>query len=130
MAAIPTALFTRSLGIGRIIAGIGPIVAPATAARRMGMSSTAEEPEAQVWSQLFGSRDVVLGALLLGAKDPAVRRAVVRGGLAIDTLDVVSGLRAGSGLSGTAKAAVTGGAAAAIVAGVLLELADRRAGRA
>jgi len=76
MAAIPTALFTRSLGIGRIIAGIGPIVAPATAARRMGMSSTAEEPEAQVWSQLFGSRDVVLGALLLGAKDPAVRRAV------------------------------------------------------
>ena len=127
MAAIPTALLARSLGIGRMIAGIGPLVAPVTAARQMGMSATAEEPEAQVWAQLFGSRDVVLGALLIGAKNPAVRRTVVRAGLVIDTLDIVSGLRARSGLSGTAKAAVIGGAGAAVVSGALLELADRRA---
>lgn len=124
MAAIPSALLTRSLGIGRIVAGVGPLVAPAVAAKQIGMGQTATVPEAQVMSQMFGARDLVLGALLLWAKDPAVRRTVIRSGIVIDSLDLASGLRAGDGLTTTAKAAVLGGAAMGLASGILLEIAS------
>jgi hypothetical protein len=125
----------QALGVGRIVAGGGPWLAPELAWRQSGVSEqTAADPEAQLLGRLFGSRDVVLGAALLAARTPESTRRILRAGLVVDALDLAAALMARPRMSAKGFASMAGGAAAAIAVAVVSELAgparsDPRTGR-
>ena len=115
----------KSLAVGRIVAGGVPWVAPELGWKQFGVSpSTAANPEAQALGRLFGSRDVVLGAALLAAKSADAKRHILRAGLVVDALDLAAALMAKKHMSTKGFASMAGGAAAAIAAAVISELAD------
>jgi hypothetical protein len=115
----------QALGVGRIVAGGGPWLAPELAWRQSGLSEhTAADPEAQLLGRLFGSRDVVLGAALLAARTPESTRQILRAGLVVDALALAAALRARPRMSPTGFASTAGGAAAAIAVAVISELAS------
>jgi hypothetical protein len=112
----------RALGVGRIVAGAGPWLAPELAWRQFGVSgSTAADPEAQALGRLFGSRDVVLGAALLMAKTPEAKRQILRAGLVVDALDLGAAILARPHMSAKGFVSMAGGAAAAIAIAVVSE---------
>jgi hypothetical protein len=115
----------RSLGIGRIVAGAGPWIAPELAWRQFGVSeATATDPEAQALGRLFGSRDAVLGAALLMAKSPEAKRQILRAGVVVDALDLAAAVLARKHMSAKGFASMAGGAAAAIAVALISELQD------
>jgi hypothetical protein len=115
----------KALGIGRIVAGAAPWLAPETAWKQFGVSDrTAADPEAQALGRLFGSRDVVLGAALLAAGTPEAKRRILRAGLVVDALDLAAALLARKHMSAKGFVSLGGGAAAAIAVAVVSELAD------
>ena len=114
----------QALGVGRIVAGGAPWLAPELAWRQSGLSErTATDPEAQLLGRLFGSRDVVLGAALLAAQTPESTRQILRAGLVVDALDLAAALMARKDMSVKGFASMAGGAAAAIAVALLSELA-------
>ena len=93
-------------GLGRVAVGATAWLTPATTNRVSGIE--VGEP---VMTQLFGSRDLALGALT-ATTDGAARRRVLQIGVAIDLADAVAaGLQArGGAMSGRALAVLGGGA--------------------
>lgn len=105
------------MSASRAAVGASTWLAPGPSWRTFGLGSLSEAgPSAGVVSRLFGVRDLALG---LGVRhpDPAVRRAVLQAGVAIDSIDVVAslvGVRRGA-----PKATLLGVAAGAAVFVVL-----------
>jgi hypothetical protein len=115
----------KALGIGRIVAGAAPWLAPELAWKQFGVSdSTAADPEAQALGRLFGSRDVVLGAALLMSKSDRGKRNILRAGLVVDTLDLAAAVMARKDMSTKGFVSLAGGAAAAIGVALISELFD------
>ena len=87
---------THVVAASHSFAGALSWVSPDTSWRTFGLGrlagTGADAPSARVISRLFGVRDVALG-LGLRHPEPAVRRAVLQAGLAIDLVDVVASLR-------------------------------------
>lgn len=93
-------------GLGRVAVGATAWLAPAFTNRSSGLE--VGEP---VMTQLFGSRDLALGAVTASTSGD-VRRRVLQVGIAIDLADVVAtALQArGGGMSPRAIAVLGGGA--------------------
>lgn len=112
----------NALGVMRAGVGVLSLVAPSSAARTFGVDPERSNP----WlMRLFASREIVLAALLLGAKGPQVR-AVALAGAAIDGIDVASsGVEMSRGRLGSWT--VVSGALGAVLFTVLGLLAAREA---
>ncbi|MCW2816043.1 MAG: hypothetical protein JWN84_3498 [Nocardioides sp.] len=104
----------------RTAVGVGGWVAPGTAWRTFGLGALPEAlPSAAVMSRLFAVRDLAFG-LGLRHPEPAVRRAVLQAGIAIDAVDVVAsvvGVRRGAPRA--SLLGVTAGAAFFVVLGAV-----------
>ena len=125
MSSSTVATLQKSLAVGRILAGGVPWVAPELGWRQFGVSpATAADPEAQALGRLFGSRDVVLGAALLGATSADSRRQILRAGLVVDALDLAAALLARKHMSAKGFVSMGGGAAFAIAVGLISERAE------
>ena len=74
------------LGVTRALVGLGSWLAPDTSARLFGL-----DPANRWVGRLFGSRELALAGALLAAPPEAVA-PVAAMGVAVDALDVVSGL--------------------------------------
>ena len=108
------------LSLGRITIGAVALASPPLAARLFRLSP-ADNPQLPYLSRLFGSREIVLGAVTLLATG-TTRRNLALTGMAVDAADGVAGLLAardgavskptGAYLTVPALAAVAAGAAA------------------
>ena len=79
------------LNLGRIAVGVVAIAKPDLLARTMGLDlSNAQWPYV---SRMFGGREIALGAVTMLAAGTA-RRNLVLAGIAVDSIDAVSGLLA------------------------------------
>lgn len=106
------------LALGRIAIGITALASPDLTARLFRLDA-ARNPQLPYMSRLFGSREVVLGAVTLLARGSA-RRKLVAAGMAVDAADAFAGydaMRTGSvdrsvglGLTVPAIGAVVAGA--------------------
>ena len=125
MSSSTVATLQKSLAVGRILAGGVPWLAPEFGWRQFGVSpTTAADPEAQALGRLFGSRDIVLGAALLGASSDDTRRQILRAGLVVDALDLAAALLARKHMSTKGFVSMGGGAAFAIAVALISERAD------
>jgi hypothetical protein len=110
---MPTSATPRTvLGTSRLAVGVATLLAPSAAMRAFGVDPARSDP----WvTRLFGSRELVLAGLLLGARGTDVR-PVALVGAAIDGIDVLSSAaEAGRGTMST-RAVVTGGGGAVLFA--------------
>ena len=110
-----TALVSLRLGISA-----GSLLAPRLSGRLFGIDPDAN-PAAPYLGRLFGVRDGYLAVEVLLADDADERRRLLRRGVWIDSIDVVSGLTAGARkqLPPAAAVLVTGTAALAAALGHL-----------
>lgn len=86
------------LGGLRLLVGVGSWLAPAASGRTFGLGDAGRDPAAALMTRLFAVRDAALAAGAF-APDPAVRRAALTTGIAVDLTDVVAtalALRAGA----------------------------------
>ena len=104
----------------RTAVGVGGWLAPRTSWQAFGLGECpADLPSAVVVNRLFAVRDLAFG-LGLRHPDPAVRRAVLQAGIAIDAVDVVAsavGVRRGAPRA--SLLGVTAGAALFVVLGAV-----------
>jgi hypothetical protein len=109
----------NGLALGRIAIGLTALAAPDVAARLFRLDA-ARNPQLPYMSRLFGSREIVLGAITLLAKG-ATRRKLVAVGMAVDAADGFAGYDAmRSGLVGrSAGFGLTVPAVGAVVAGAI-----------
>jgi hypothetical protein len=108
----------NGLALGRIAIGLTALAAPDVAAKLFRLDA-ARNPQLPYMSRLFGSREVVLGAVTLLARG-AARRKLVAVGMAVDAADGFAGYdamrtgsvsrRVGLGLTIPAVGAVVAGA--------------------
>jgi hypothetical protein len=84
-----TALYTLSLG--RIVVGASCWLLPKLASKTLGVSNAAKSNDGEAMTRLFGSRDLALGYALL-TSNAASRDVILKAGLIVDSLDVLSGL--------------------------------------
>ena len=79
--------------LGVLRTGVGALswVSPAASWRTFGLGPIAGDASGGLVTRLFGSRDFVLGQMVLGP-DPKVRRAGLQAGVAVDGIDVVASL--------------------------------------
>ena len=79
--------FRKTFGILRLIPGVLFLFAPSAASR---LFLIPFGPEAAIAGRLFGVREVVIGTLLLRAKDQEESRRLYTQAIAIDCLDLVA----------------------------------------
>jgi hypothetical protein len=87
----------NGLALGRIVIGATALASPSTAAKLFRLD-LARNPQLPYMSRMFGSREIVLGAVTLFAKGKA-RRKMVALGMAVDGADAFAGydaMRSGS----------------------------------
>ncbi|TDC78903.1 hypothetical protein E1285_36825 [Actinomadura sp. 7K507] len=82
---------------GRVALGVAAIAAPGLTVKAMGMGGGTDTGRDYL-VRAFGAREIALGAGYLLSRDDSGRRLFARLGLAVDTLDLVSGLKTRSGL--------------------------------
>lgn len=127
MTAPPAAL---ALGSARTAVGVGTWLAPRRSLRTFGLGPATAGPAAatgsvDVVSRLFGVRDLALGVAVL-QPDPALRRAALRIGLAVDAVDAVASvLGARAGAPRRSLVGVAAGALGFVVLGALAERAEQ-----
>ncbi len=80
-----------NLARGRVALGLAALAAPKLTVKLMGLGGAAD-PGRDLVVRMFAAREIALGAGYLLADDSA-RRVWARLGLAVDSLDVVSGLK-------------------------------------
>ncbi|OJD22258.1 hypothetical protein ACJ73_06395 [Blastomyces percursus] len=71
----------------RCVVGVSFLAAPTNIARTLSVPPT---PPALSIGRVGGARDIVLGAVLLAAKSPAVKRNILAVGVISDIVDVVA----------------------------------------
>ena len=108
------------LSLGRIVIGVGALVAPAPTAKVFGLDPVANR-QLGFFGRMFGAREIALGAVTLASRG-SLRRNLTLVGIAVDAADAGSGaveLRAqsvpklaGGALIGAALGAVATGAVA------------------
>lgn len=111
------------LALGRVAIGVGALASPPLA-MKMFRLDPATNPQLSYMSRMFGSREVVLGALTLVASG-RTRRNLVLAGIAVDAADAAAGHLAAregtvSQATGTFLTVPALGAVAAGVAGIVL----------
>lgn len=107
------------LSLGRIVIGILCIFSPPLGAKLFRLDEPAN-PQLPYLARMFGSREIALGALTLGATG-AARRNLVLVGIAVDGADAVAGHLAGREgyVTRTTGTFLTLPALAAVAAGVV-----------
>lgn len=107
------------LALGRVAIGILSILSPSLSAKLFRLDQEAN-PQLPYLSRMFGSREIALGALTLGATG-AARRNLILVGIAVDGADAVAGHLAGREgyVSKTTGTFLTLPAIGAVVAGVI-----------
>jgi hypothetical protein len=113
-----------NLARGRVALGLAAFAAPKLTVKVAGLGGGAD-PGRDYMVRMFGAREIALGAGYLLSGEDSGRRLWARLGLAVDSLDLVSGLKTRKGLpvwvtAGTVAAA--GGAAAVGAAKVVRDL--------
>ncbi|XNL82879.1 hypothetical protein K8Z49_35740 [Actinomadura madurae] len=113
-----------ALARGRVALGVAAFAAPRLTVKVAGLSGGAD-PGRDYMVRMFGAREIAVGAGYLLSGEDSGRRMWARLGLAVDSLDLVSGLKTRKGLpiwvtAGTV--AVAGGAAAVGAAKVVRDL--------
>ncbi|MES9543104.1 MULTISPECIES: hypothetical protein [unclassified Actinomadura] len=103
-----------NLARGRVALGLAALAVPRLTVKLMGLGGGAD-PGRDLMVRMFAAREIALGAGYLLSGDDSGRRLWARIGLAVDSIDLVSGLKTRKGLplwvtAGTAG--VAGGAAA------------------
>lgn len=111
------------LSLGRIVIGLGSLLAPSATARLFGIDAGAN-PQIGIINRMFGAREIALGAVTLASKG-SLRRNLTVVGIAVDGADVASGALevAGGGLpklQGGALVAVAAGAVGSGIAALVL----------
>lgn len=107
------------LALGRIAIGAVALASPELAGKLFRLD-TAANPQLPYMSLMFGSREIVLGAVTLAAKGKA-RRKLVAVGIAVDGADAFAGfdaMRTGA-VSTSVGVGLTAPALGAVVAGAL-----------
>ncbi|MDT0203602.1 hypothetical protein [Nocardioides sp. AE5] len=106
------------LNIGRIVIGVLAFFTPRLLARVLRLDA-ANQPQLTYLSRMFGSREVVVGAVTLSATGTS-RTNLVLVGVAVDAADAVAGIAAGANksVSKPTAAMLTLPALAAVAAGV------------
>ncbi|MEV4003328.1 hypothetical protein [Actinomadura sp. NPDC049753] len=104
-----------SLARGRVALGLAALAAPRLTVKLMGLGGSAD-PGRDYVARMFAAREIALGAGYLLSGDDSGRRLWARIGLAVDSIDVASGLktRRGMPLWVTAGAVAVAGGAASI----------------
>lgn len=92
MTSIP--VLRPALAYGRLAAGVAAIATPAVVARAVG-TTPADNPDGAYLLRLFGSRELVVGAIAAGALGPGTASRAFLLGAGVDALDAVAVLRAG-----------------------------------
>ena len=109
-----------SLSIGRIVVGAYSWLLPKLASRTLGLDNAAKSNDGEAVTRLFGARDLALG-YALPTSDAGSRDAVLKAGLIVDSLDILSGLIASKkGIKSKASALIVGGAASFVGLGAYL----------
>jgi len=109
-----------NLARGRIALGVAALAVPGLTVKALRLGGGAD-PGRDYLVRAFGAREVALGAGYLLSRDESGRRLWTRLGVAVDALDVMSGLKTRgrlplwvtAGLVGVAGSATTLGAAKA-----------------
>jgi hypothetical protein len=107
------------LALGRIAIGLTALASPDAAAKLFRLDAS-RNPQLPYMSRLFGSREIVLGAVTLLAKGSA-RRKLVAVGMAVDGADAFAGfdaMRSGS-VTQSVGLGLTVPAVGAVVAGAI-----------
>jgi len=108
----------KALGVMRTGVGALSWVSPAASWRTFGLGPLAGDARGGLVTRLFGSRDLVLGQMVL-CPDPEVRRAGLQAGVAVDSIDLVASLLAlRKGAPKVTILTATGGAAAFMALGL------------
>ncbi|WP_242900588.1 hypothetical protein [Actinomadura terrae] len=103
-----------NLAAARVSLGVAALAAPGLTAKVLGLGGS--DPGRDYLARMFGAREVALGAGYL-LSDRSGRRMWTRVGCAVDTVDIMSGLRTRPGLPLWSTAAGTGIAAVAATLG-------------
>ncbi|PTL59615.1 hypothetical protein [Paraconexibacter algicola] len=90
----PISGLRAALAGGRLAAGVLALGAPATVARAVG-TTPADNPDGDYLLRLFGSRELVVGAIAAGALGPGTATRAFLLGAGVDALDAAAVLRAG-----------------------------------
>ncbi|TDC61404.1 hypothetical protein E1200_28910 [Actinomadura sp. GC306] len=85
------------LARGRVALGVAAVVAPKLTVRALGIGAGAD-PGRDYIVRAFGAREIALGAGYLLSRDDSGRRLWGRLGLAVDSLDLMAGLKTRPGL--------------------------------
>lgn len=112
------------LALGRIVIGAVALASPELAGKLFRLDTRAN-PQLPYMSRMFGSREIVLGAVTLVAKGSA-RRKLVAAGIAVDGADAFAGfeaMRSGS-VNTSVGIGLTVPALGAVVAGAIGLAAD------
>ncbi|GAA4333786.1 hypothetical protein GCM10023178_47100 [Actinomadura luteofluorescens] len=104
-----------NLARGRVALGLAALAAPRLTVKLMGLGGAAD-PGRDYVARMFAAREIALGAGYLLSGDESGRRLWARIGLAVDSIDVMSGLKTRKGvpLWVTAGAVAVAGGAASI----------------
>jgi len=90
----PRAVLRHALAGGRLAAGIAAIATPPVVARAVG-ATPADNADGPYLLRLFGSRELVVGAIAAGALGPGTASRAFLLGAGVDALDAAAVLRAG-----------------------------------
>ncbi|MGI5204426.1 hypothetical protein ACQEU6_22940 [Spirillospora sp. CA-108201] len=103
------------LARGRVALGLAALAAPRLTVKLMGLGGAAD-PGRDYVARMFAAREIALGAGYMLSGDDSGRRLWSRIGLAVDSVDVMSGLKTRKGvpLWVTAGAVAVAGGAASI----------------
>lgn len=109
----------RFLLCSRLVVGTASWLAPRLTWRAVGLGAPSDAGSSDAVTRLFGARDLALGLALL-QPDPAARRAALRAGVVVDSVDTVAGLLAvRAGAPRPSLVGVAAGAALLATAGLL-----------
>src|SRR5689334_16613954 len=108
---------------GRIAVGGGTVLAPRTTGRLFDID-TRSNPAMPYVGRLFGGRAVLMAVLLLGSRG-AERTRQLRAGVVVDVVDALAALAAGRRHELSRRAAAGAFGAAALEAGLGLQLLRR-----
>ncbi|GAA4826039.1 DUF4267 domain-containing protein [Nocardioides caeni] len=113
------------LSLGRILIGIGALVAPGPTAKAFGLDP-ARNPQLSFFGRMFGAREIALGAVTLASRG-SLRRNLTLVGVAVDGADAASGIAElkGGAVPKPAAGLLAGVAVGAVAAGLLAVVKNR-----
>lgn len=113
------------LSLGRILIGIGALVAPGPTAKAFGLDPVAN-PQLGFFGRMFGAREIALGAVTLVSRG-ALRRNLTLVGIAVDGADAATGITElqGGAVPKPAAGLLAGVAAGAVVSGAVALVRNR-----